>query len=56
MQIIERKIQIMLKEIFTSLPKHSILHKKEENKQTNYNTADHVVGMQTVNFVLMKQN
>ena len=56
MQIIERKFQNMLKEIFTSVPKYSILHKKEKNKQTKYNTADQVVVMQAVNFVLMKYN
>ena len=30
--------------------------KKEQNKQTKYNTADQVADMQPVNFVLMKQN
>ena len=30
--------------------------KKEQNKETKYNTADQVVDMQAVNFVLMKQN
>ena len=31
--------------------------KKEKNKQTKYNTADEVVDMQAVNFVLiMKHN
>ena len=30
--------------------------KKEKNKQTKYNTADQVVDMQAVNFVLMKHN
>ena len=30
--------------------------KKEKNKQTKYNTADQVVGMQAANFVLMKHN
>ena len=43
----------MLKEIFTSVPKYSILH-KEKKKQTKYNTADQIVDMQAVNFVLMK--
>ena len=28
--------------------------KKEKNKQTKYNTADQVLDMQAVNFVLMK--
>ena len=46
----------MLKEIFISVPKYSILHKKEKNKQTKYNTADQVVDIQAVNFVLMKYN
>ena len=46
----------MLKGIFTSVPKNSICIKKEQNKQTKYNTADQVVDMQAVNFVLMKQN
>ena len=32
MQIIEKKFQNMLKEIFTSVPKYSILH-KEKKKQ-----------------------
>ena len=56
MQIIERKFQNMLKEIFTSVPKYSILHKKGKNKQSKYDTADQVVVMQVVNFVLMKYN
>ena len=30
--------------------------KKEKNKQTKYNTADQVVDMQAVNFVLMKHS
>ena len=30
--------------------------KKEQNKQIKYKTADQVVDMQAVNFVLMKQN
>ena len=30
MQIIERKFQNMLKEIFTSVPKYSILHKERK--------------------------
>ena len=41
----------MLKEIFTSVPKYSIL-----KKYTKYNTADQVVHMEAVNFVLMKHN
>ena len=36
MQIVERKFQNMFKEIFTGLPKYSILHKEEKNKQTKY--------------------
>ena len=56
MQIIERKLQNMLKEIFTSVSKYSILHKETKNKQTKYNTADRVVGMQAVNFRLMEHN
>ena len=36
-------------------PKYSILH-EEKNKQTKYNTADQVVDMQAVDFVLMKHN
>ena len=42
----------MLKEIFASVPKFSILHKERKNKQTKYNTTDQVVDI--VNFVLMK--
>ena len=39
-----RKFQNMLKEIFTGVPKYSILHKeRKKNKQTKYNTADHAV-------------
>ena len=39
----------MLKEIFASLPKYSILHKeRKKNKQTKYNTADQVVDMPAV--------
>ena len=60
MQIIERKFQNTLKKIFTSVP---ILQfflqfciKKEKNKQTKYNTADQVVEIQAVNFVIMKNN
>ena len=30
MQIIERKFQNMLREIFTSVPKYSILHKERK--------------------------
>ena len=45
----------MLKEIFTSAP-HSQFCIKKKKKQIKYNTADHVVDMQAVNFVLMKQN
>ena len=47
----------MLKKIFTCVPKYSISHKEKKNKQTKYNTADEIVDMQTVNFVLsMKHN
>ena len=46
----------MLKEIFATVSKYSILHKERKNKQTKYNTADQVVHMQAVNFVLMKHN
>ena len=53
MQIIEKKFQNMLKEIFTSVPKYSILHKEKKNK---YNRADQVVDMEAVNFVLLKHN
>ena len=42
----------MLKEIFTSVPKYSILHKEKKK----YNRADQVVDMEAVNFVLMKHN
>ena len=52
-QIIEKKFQNMLKEVFTSVPKYSILHKEKKNK---YNTADQTVDMQAINFVLMKHN
>ena len=52
MQIIERKSQNMLKEIFTSAPSIQFCIKKEKNKQTKYNTADQVLDMQAVNFVL----
>ena len=45
----------MLKEIFISVPKYSILHKeRKKNKQTKYSTANQVVHIQAVNFVLMK--
>ena len=55
MQIIERKFQNMLKEIFTSVLNCSIFHKeRKKNKQTKYDTADQVVNMQAVNFMLMK--
>ena len=46
----------MLKEIFTSVPSIQFCIKKEKNKQTKYNTADQVLDMQAVNFVLMKHN
>ena len=46
----------MLKEIFTSVPSIQFCIKKEKNKQTKYNTADQVVDMQAVNFVLMKHS
>ena len=49
MQVIERKFQNMLKEIFASVLKYSILHQL-------INTADQVLHMQAVNFVLMKHN
>ena len=55
-QIIERKFQNMLKEIFTSVPKYSILHTERKKKQTKYNTVNQSVDMQAVNFVLMKHN
>ena len=55
-QIIERKFQNMLKEIFTSVRKYSILHTERKKKQTKYNTADQAVDMQAVNFVLLKHN
>ena len=45
----------MLKEIFTNVPKYSILHKERKKKQTKcntpdqvHNTADQVVDMPTV--------
>ena len=44
----------MLKEIFTSVPKYSILHKEKKKKKTKYNTTDQVVDMQAANFVRMK--
>ena len=53
-QVIEIKFQNMLKEIFTSLRSIELCIKKEKNKQTKYNTADQIVDMQAVNFVLMK--
>ena len=64
MQIIERKFQNILKEVyqvinfvpFTSVPKYQFCIKREKNKQTKYITADQVVDMQTVNFALLKQN
>ena len=56
MQTIERKFQNMLKEIFTTVPKYSILHKEQNNKQTKYNTVAQIVCMQAVNFMLMKHN
>ena len=46
----------MLKEIFTSVPSIQFCIKKEKNKQTKYNTADQVLDMQAVTFVLMKHN
>ena len=46
----------MLKEIFTSVPKYSILHTERKKKQTKYNTVNQSVDMQAVNFVLMKHN
>ena len=46
----------MLKEIFTSVPKYSILHKEKKNKQTKYNISDQVVDMLAVNFVHIKHN
>ena len=39
-----------------SVPKYSILHKERKNKQTKYNTADQVVEMQAINFMLMKHS
>ena len=54
MQITERKFQNILKEIFANVPsKYSILHTERKNI---YKTADEVVDMQAVNFVLMKHN
>ena len=47
----------MLKETFTQM--YQIIQfciKKDKNKQTKFNTADQVVDMQDINFVLMKQN
>ena len=46
----------MLKEIFASLQSIEFCIKKEKNKQNKYNTADQIVDMQAVNFVLMKHN
>ena len=46
----------MLKEIFTSVRKYSILHTERKKKQTKYNTADQAVDMQAVNFVFLKHN
>ena len=43
----------MLKEIFTSVPKYSILHKEKKNPNI---TAVQVVDIQAVNFVHMKHN
>ena len=63
----QKYLEILLSQIHTLVPqnrrpsvrlhhsKHSILH-KEKNKQTKYNTTDHVVDMQAVNFMLMKHN
>ena len=45
----------MLKEIFTSVPKYTILHKERKKKETKYNTVDQV-DIQAFNFVLMKHN
>ena len=39
MQIIERKFQNMLKEMFAIVPKYSICINKEKTKQTKHNTA-----------------
>ena len=44
----------MLKEIFASVPKYSILHKEKKNKPNI--TAVQVVDIQAVNFVHMKHN
>ena len=55
-QIIERKFQNMLKEIFTSLQNIEFCIKKEKNKRTKYNTGDQIVDMQALNFMLMKHN
>ena len=44
----------MLKEIFASVQSIQFCVKKEKNKQTKYDTADQVLDMQAVNFVLTK--
>ena len=57
MQIVERKFQNMFKEIFTGLPKYSILHKeKKKTNKPNISCADQVVDIQAVNFVLIRHN
>ena len=48
MQIIERRFQNMFNEVFTGVPKYSILQKERKKKQIKYNTADQVVDIQAV--------
>ena len=59
MQIIERKFQNTLKKNIYKCTNFTCIQffmKKEKNKQTKYNTANQVVEIQVVNFVIMKNN
>ena len=44
------------KELFTSVPTYSILHKERKKINKPNITADQVVDMQAVNFVLIERN
>ena len=52
-QIIERKCWNKYLQVYQS---NQFCIKNEKNKQIKYNTADQVVDMQAVNFVLIKHN
>ena len=53
---IEKKFKTCWKKYLQVYQSIQFCIKKEKNKQTKYNTADQVVDMQAVNFVLMKHN